>query len=60
MTTSTSDTPDYLWDALTTNMASLRKAYAPYKKRKPILLFDLQEQRIYIYPAKEFDLSHSV
>ena len=47
-------TPDHLWDALTANMASLKKAYAPYKKRKPILLFDLQEQFVYVYSAKEF------
>jgi hypothetical protein len=50
---------DYLWDALCEHQETIRAAYGRYEDDKPIVLFDIQEQRIYIYPYRDFknDLS---
>ena len=45
---------DHLWEAIKRNYHHLQAAYEPYADKKPILLFDLQENRIYIYPYDGF------
>jgi hypothetical protein len=40
--------------ALQDQWQNIRALYMTYESKKPIILFDLQEQRIYAYPYKEF------
>jgi hypothetical protein len=50
---------DYLEDAMHRQWCNILKIYRLYEKKKPIMLFDIQEERIYVYPYIEFrdDLS---
>jgi hypothetical protein len=45
---------DYLMEAIQENWCDIMKAYRLFEKKKPVMLFDLQEQRIYAYPCAEF------
>jgi len=35
-------------------MQDILYAYEQYREKKPVLLFDMQEHRIYVYPYLEF------
>jgi tetratricopeptide (TPR) repeat protein len=45
---------DYLLDAVHKQWGNILTAYRQFGEQKPIVLFDLQEQRIYVYPYKDF------
>jgi hypothetical protein len=45
---------DYLLDAAWEHWDLILRAYKSYEKQRPIVLFDIQEQRIYLYPYKDF------
>ncbi len=40
-------THDPYWDAVQEQMQNILTIYEEYKDKRPILLFDIQEQRIY-------------
>jgi hypothetical protein len=50
---------DYLVHAATEHWPAILMLYEQFAAKKPIILFDIQEQRIYAYPYAEFtrDLS---
>ena len=50
---------DPYWDIVQSLMQDILGIYAQYREKKPVMLFDMQEQRIYINPYLEFknDLS---
>ena len=50
---------DPYWDVVQSLMQDILRIYAQYREKKPVMLFDMQEQRIYVYPYLEFknDLS---
>ncbi len=50
---------DYLLDAAEENWPHILLAYRCFEDKKPVMLFDIQEQRIYAYPYADFlgDLS---
>jgi hypothetical protein len=43
---------DYLLDVANEQLLNLRYAYKQVADRQPIVLFDIQEQRIYVYPTR--------
>jgi len=45
---------DYLLDAVHKQWDNILAAYRQFGEQKPIVLFDLQEQRIYVYPYEDF------
>lgn len=45
---------DYLLDAVHKQWDNILTAYRRFRGQKPIVLFDLQEQRIYVYPYEAF------
>ena len=55
----TSMAEDELWDAVEEFHDMILVAYGEFEEKKPIILLDIQEQRIYACPYKEFkaDLS---
>ena len=50
---------DPYWDVVQSLMQDILTIYEAYRDKKPVMLFDMQEQRIYVYPYLEFknDLS---
>jgi hypothetical protein len=50
---------DPYWDVVQSLMQDITYCYEQYREKKPVLLFDIQENRIYVYPYLEFknDLS---
>src|SRR5438132_6346689 len=50
---------DYLLDAAEKNWSYILMMYKQFESKKPVMLFDIQEQRIYVYPYADFlaDLS---
>lgn len=47
--------PDHLWDALVENWPYILKAYRLCEARLPVVvLYDIQERRVYAYPYLEF------
>jgi hypothetical protein len=50
---------DPYWDVVQSLMQDILRIYAQYREKKPVMLFDIQEHRIYVYPYLEFknDLS---
>jgi hypothetical protein len=50
---------DYLYDALSEYLEHVRAAYKQFEDKRPVMLFDIQEQRIYAYPYESYknDLS---
>lgn len=45
---------DELFDLLWEHIDTVRSAYSLHATRRPVVLFDVQEQRIYVYPYDEF------
>lgn len=45
---------DPYWDAVQEQMNNIQTIYAQYADKQPILLLDIQEQRIYAYPYFDF------
>jgi len=45
---------DPYFDAIHEQWPHIRGLYMTYGKKKPIILYDIQEQKIYAYPYKEF------
>jgi hypothetical protein len=50
---------DPYWDIVQSLMQDILTIYEQYREKKPVMLFDIQEHRIYVYPYLEFknDLS---
>lgn len=50
---------DYLLDAAYEQWPNIQMMYRRFEDKKPVMLFDIQEQRIYAYPYAAFrsDLS---
>jgi len=46
-------TDPYL-DAIREQWPNIRGLYSIYESKRPIILYDLQEKKIYAYPYKEF------
>ena len=51
---------DPLLNAVHEQWANIRAMYRKFEKNKPIVLFDIQEQRIYVYPYEDFKNDMSV
>ena len=51
---------DYLFDALSENWEHVVVAYKQHEDKRPIMLYDIQEQRIYAYPYDDFKCDMSV
>jgi len=45
---------DYLLDAAREHWDMILSAYKLHEEHKPVVLFDIQEKRIYLYPYKDF------
>lgn len=45
---------DYLLEAAEENWPHILTAYRQFEDKKPVVLYDLQEQRIYVYPYADF------
>jgi hypothetical protein len=45
---------DCYFKAIQEQWANIRALYMTYGSKKPIILYDIQEQKIYAYPYKEF------
>lgn len=45
---------DYLLDAAEANWPNILMMYRLLEEKKPIMLYDMQEQRVYAYPYLEF------
>jgi len=43
------DERNYLYDALSEYLEHVMAAYKQYEAKRPVMLFDIQEQRIYAY-----------
>ena len=41
-------------DAIQEQWPKIRSLYSVYESKRPIILYDLQEQKVYAYPYKEF------
>jgi hypothetical protein len=41
---------DPYWEVVQSLMQDILYAYEQYREKKPVLLFDMQENRIYVYP----------
>jgi hypothetical protein len=50
---------DPYWDVVQSLMQNILTIYEQYREKKPVMLFDMQENQIYVYPYLEFknDLS---
>jgi hypothetical protein len=50
---------DPYWDVVQSLMQNILTIYEQYREKKPVMLFDMQEHRIYVYPYLDFkhDLS---
>ena len=49
---------DPYWDVVQSLMQNILTIYEVYREKKPVMLFDLQEQRIYVYPY--LDVKHDM
>ena len=45
---------DYLLEAAEENWPHILVAYRQFEDKKPVVLYDLQEKRIYVYPYADF------
>ena len=45
---------DPYWEIVQSLMPDITYCYEQYQEKKPVLLFDMQENRIYVYPYLEF------
>jgi hypothetical protein len=44
---------DPYWEVLQALMQDITYCYEQYREKKPVMLFDMQEHRIYVYPYLE-------
>ena|ERR1017187_9740467 len=45
---------DPYFEAIQEQWSNIRSLYMPYESKKPIILYDIQEKKIYAYPYTEF------
>ena len=45
---------DPYFEAIQDQWRNIRALYMTYESKKPIILYDIQEQKLYAYPYKEF------
>lgn len=45
---------DYLLDAALEHWPTIRMMYERFAEKRPVMLFDIEEQRVYAYPYTEF------
>lgn len=45
---------DPYWDVISQQWPFIVMLYGRYANKKPVMLFDIQEQRVYAFPFKEF------
>ena len=45
---------DRYFEAIQKEWPNIRALYAACERKRPIILYDIQEQKIYAYPYKEF------
>src|SRR3974377_974414 len=45
---------DPYFEAVKEQWPNIRALYMMYENKKPIILYDIQEQKVYAYPYKEF------
>ena len=45
---------DYLLEAAEENWPHILTAYRQFEDKKPVVLYDIQEKRIYVYPYADF------
>src|ERR1700704_777048 len=45
---------DVYFNAIQDQWPNIRSLYSTYTSKKPIILYDLEEKKIYTYPYKEF------
>jgi len=45
---------DYLWDAALDNYDHIQRAYRIFEDKKPVMLFDVQEQLLHAHLYEEF------
>ena len=48
------DEGDYLFDALSEYLEHVTAAFSQFEDKRPVMLFDIQEERIYAYPYEDF------
>ena len=41
---------DPYWEVVQSLMQDILTIYEQYREKKPVMLFDMQEHRIYVYP----------
>lgn len=46
--------PDYLLEAAEENWPHILATYRQFEDKKTVVLYDLQERRIYVYPYADF------
>src|SRR5262245_23553030 len=51
--------PDPYWEVVQSLIQNILTIFESYRDKNPVMLFDMQEHRIYVYPYPEFknDLS---
>ena len=51
--------PDEYWDAIVKHRDNIINLYLMFEDKKPVLLFDIQDQKVYAYPYEDYknDLS---
>src|SRR5882762_5403715 len=47
-------TSDPYFEAMQKQWPNIRALYMTYENKRPIILYDIQEKKIYAYPYKEF------
>ncbi len=45
---------DHYYSAIQEQWSNIRGLYMAYGRKKPIMLYDIQEKKIYAYPYEEF------
>jgi len=50
---------EQILDVIEEQWSNILKLYKKFEDKKPIMLFDVQEERIYAYPYEEFKLDLS-
>jgi len=50
----TNESRDTLLDAASEQYGNIVMMYEMFEEKRPVMLFDIQEQRVYAYPYKEF------
>jgi hypothetical protein len=54
------DADDYLFDAMAEHWEHVVRLYGQFADKRPIILYDIQEARIYAYPFADFKSDLSV